>query len=56
MAAVPVELRLCDPPSFQVWPLSISYPAPSGQLETRALLRNMAGQQKNEIVTYRFDW
>ena len=50
MAAVPVELRLCDSPSFQVWPLSISYPAPSGHLETRALLRNMAGEETNESV------
>ena len=51
MAAVPPELRLHEPGSLQLWPMSSSYPAPTGHLETRALLKTLAQRKmETEVV------
>ena len=50
MAAVPPQLRLHEPGSLQLWPMSSSYPAPTGHLETRALLKTLAQRKKETEV------
>ena len=51
MATVPPQLRLQEPGSLQLWPMSSSYPAPTGHLETRTFLKTLVlGKKETEVV------
>ena len=51
MATVPPQLGLNEPGSLQLWPMSSSYPAPTGHLETRTFLKTLAhGKKETEVV------
>jgi len=51
MAAVPPDLRLPEAGRLELWPMSSSYPATTGYLETRALLKTLTmGKRDTEVV------
>ena len=51
MATVPPQLSVQELGILKLWPMSSSYPAPTGPLETQTFLKTLAlGKKETEVV------